>query len=131
MDVSIDKIFEYLSWNNSTEIQERGIALASNIKNLSVLIQPIENKAIWENCAKVLVSKSDEQLSLYLFALFEWLQDMNWPGADLIFDRLLYLSTEDFIPVYKHSLTVAKQTQDYAWEMSLKDLYKEFLLHKQ
>lgn len=81
MEVSIDKIFEYLSWDNSDEVQKLGIELAGNINNLSVLIMPIENKSIWENCAKVLISKSDEELSMYLIELFEWLKDMNWPGG--------------------------------------------------
>jgi len=129
MEVSIDKIFEYLSWNNSDEIQKRGIELASNIKNLSVLIMPIENKSIWENCAKVLISKSDEQLELYFAELFEWLKDMNWPGAYLIYDRLICVSTEKFLHKYQYSLSIAKKTEDYAWEMALKDLFIEYVFN--
>ena len=122
MEISIDKIFEYLSWYNSNEIQECGMKLASNIKNLSVLIMPIENKNIWENCAKVLINKSDEELEPYLYKLFEWLQDMNWPGAYLIYDRLINISAEFFSNSYQYSLSVAKQMQDYSWENVLKDL---------
>lgn len=127
MEISIDKIFEYLSWDNSNEIQKRGIELASNINNLSVLIMPIENKSIWENCAKVLISKSDEKLELYFVELFEWLKDMNWPGAYLIYDRLLCVSIEKFLPAYEYSLSVAKQMEDRIWEMVLKDLFIEYV----
>ena len=127
MEVSIDKIFEYLSWDSNNEIQKRGIELASNINNLSVLIMPIENKSIWENCAKVLISKSDEELELYFFDLFEWLKDMNWPGAYLIYDRLICVSTEKFLPAYQYSLSAAKQMEDRIWEMVLKDLFVEFV----
>ena len=127
MEVGIDKIFEYLSWDSNNEIQNRGIELASNINNLSVLIMPIENKSIWENCAKVLISKSDEELELYFLELFEWLKDMNWPGAYLIYDRLICVSTEKFLPAYQYSLSAAKQTEDRIWEMVLKDLFVEHI----
>ena len=129
MNIGIDKIFEYLSWNNSDEIQKCGIKLAGNIKNLSVLIMPIESKSIWENCAKVLVNKSDDELSLYLINIFEWLKDMNWPGADLIYDRLLRMSSEKFLPAHRYSLSVAKQTQDCPWEKALNDLYVEYIFN--
>lgn len=127
MEVGIDKIFEYLSWDSNNEIQKRGIELASNINNLSVLIMPIENKSIWENCAKVLVNKSDEELELYFIKLFEWLKDMNWPGAYLIYDRLICVSPEKFVPTYQYSLSAAKQMQDRIWEMVLKDLFIEYV----
>ena len=128
MEVGIDKIFEYLSWDSNNEIQKRGIELASNINNLSVLIMPIENKSIWENCAKVLISKCDEELELYFFELFEWLKDMNWPGAYLIYDRLICVSTEKFLPAYQYSLSVAKQMDDRIWEMVLKEEEKNWNL---
>lgn len=125
MEVSIDRIFEYLSWDNDDEIQKHGIDLASNINNMSVLIMPIENKSIWENCATVLVGKSDEELELYLFELFEWLKDMNWPGAYLIYDRLICVSSEMFLPAYQYSLSAAKEMKDHVWEMVLQDLFVE------
>lgn len=129
MEVNIDKIFEYLSWENSNEIQKHGIKLANNINNLSVLIMPIENKSIWENCAKILISKSDEELRMYLFKLFEWLKDMNWPGAYLIYDRLICISSEIFLPAYQYNLSVAKQMKDSAWEIVLNDLFIEYIFN--
>ena len=129
MEASIDEIFEFLSWNNSDEIQKRGIELANCISYLSVLIMPIENKSVWENCAKVLIGKSDDELELYLFELFGWLKDMNWPGAYLIYDRLISFPTEKFLPPYQHSLFEAKQMKDHIWEMVLNDLFVEFIFN--
>lgn len=129
MEESIDKIFEYLSWDSSSEIQKYGLELANNINNLSVLIMPIETKSIWENCAKVLISKSDDELRLYFVELFEWLQDMNWPGAYLIYDRLICVSIENFLPAYQYSLSAAKQRQDYVWKKVLEDLFIEYVLN--
>lgn len=47
-----------LNWNNSEEIQQKGIEEASKIKYISILFQPVENKEIWENCAKVIAKKT-------------------------------------------------------------------------
>lgn len=126
MDISIDKIFKYLSWDNNDEVQKYGIELASQISNLSVLIMPVESKSIWENCAKVLINKSDEDLQLYYIHLFEWLQDLNWPGAYLIYDRLICVSDEKLLTAYKYSLSVAKKMQDSVWEKVLKDFLAEY-----
>ena len=126
MDISIDKIFKYLSWDNDNAVQKRGIDLASQISNLSVLIMPVESKSIWENCAKVLINKSDEELQLYYIHLFEWLQDLNWPGAYLIYDRLLCVSDEYLLKAYQHSLSVAKKMEDSVWEKVLRDFLAEY-----
>ena len=126
MDISIDKIFKYLSWDNNDEVQKYGIELASQISNLSVLIMPVESKSIWENCAKVLINKSDEDLQLYYIHLFEWLQDLNWPGAYLMYDRLICVSDEKLLTAYKYSLSVVKKMQDSVWEKVLRDFLAEY-----
>ena len=125
MTASVDEIFESLSWNSSDERQKIGIELAKNIKHLSVLIMPIESKSVWENCAKVLVSKSDKELELYLYELFEWLQDMNWPGAYLIYDRLMEMNSDQLESTYRQCLLIANQTQDYSWKTMLNDFWKD------
>ena len=121
MEISIDKIFEYLSWGNRDDIQKRGIELASNINSLSVLIMPIENKSIWENCAKVLISKSDEELERYFVELFEWLQDMNWPGAFCISNRLQeYSDKNSLCNAINVCIEKAKKCRDEVWESNLR-----------
>lgn len=129
MQVDIDKIFEYLSWNNTDNIQAIGMDMARRIKNLSVLIRPKGNKSIWENCAKILAEKNDNELKLYLTDLFMWLQDMNWPGSDVIYNRLVCTFNEDIFIAYKYSLSVAIQTNDYAWKQILKKFYIEHILN--
>lgn len=96
MKCNIDDIFGYLSWNNAPEVQSMGIEMAKKIKFLSVLIMPIEDKSVWENCAKILASKSDDELDRYFIKLFEWIKDMNWPGADIIYRRLSLVSRYGF-----------------------------------
>lgn len=113
-----------LSWHNDERIQAQGIAEAKKIKNLSVLIQPIESKSVWENCAKVLASKDDEELQIYLIDLFEWLQDMNWPGADIVYERLMNMPIHHIETAYSISLSMAERTGDIVWKRVLVDFYK-------
>ena len=84
---SIDKIIEMLDEENSQKIQEKGIKLGKKIKNINVFILNA-NFGVWENCAKILASKTDEELSPYLLNLLIWIQDLNWPGAMIILERM-------------------------------------------
>lgn len=89
--VNIDKIMDMLDWNNPPEIQEEGRALAKETRCINVFLQPGHPghaKNVWGNCAIVLSERSDKELRPYLYQLFKWLVDMNWPGADCIYNRL-------------------------------------------
>lgn len=77
--------------------QLQGIKLAKNLDDLSLLVLPYangESKGLWENCARALYEISDERLEKHLPSLLEWLQDLNWPGALIILDRLKKFSGE-------------------------------------
>ena len=61
---------------------------------MSLLIQPPAPPSVWEYCAEILSEKSDVELEPYLDKLLEWLQDINWPGAFTIANRLKIFSGE-------------------------------------
>jgi len=124
--VDIDYIMDLLDWNNSPEKQEQGVALARNVKCINVFLQPGSRpygKNVWDNCAKILSARSNEELSPYLIQLMEWVQDMNWPGAACILDRLKGMVNE---PLFQHSYTIclkyARALDDEVWESNLKML---------
>lgn len=97
---SIDKIYEMLHWHSHFGNQLEGIKLARKLEDLSLLILPFangESKSLWENCARALYEISDERLEHYLPSLIEWLQDLNWPGALIILDRLKVFSGNKLI----------------------------------
>ena len=117
---------DLLDWNNSIEKQEQGIKLAKEVKCINVFLQPGSHyygKNVWGNCAKILSARSNEELSPYLIELMEWLQDMNWPGAFCILNRLKEMVNEQ---LFKHSYTIclkcAKALDDEVWESNLKIL---------
>lgn len=99
---NIDEIMDMLDWGNREETQKKGRELAEDIKSVNVFLQPLNqnhSKNVWDNCAKVLASRSDEELQPYVDRLIEWLSDMNWPGAWTILER--FKSYKDVVGISK------------------------------
>ena len=122
--VDITDIMDMLDWNMSSEIQSKGISLARNTETIIPFIQPLtqkHNKNVWENCAVIIAERSDENLKPYLVELLEWLQDMNWPGAFCILNRLQKYSDDSSI---RNAINVciekAKKCGDEVWESNLR-----------
>lgn len=128
--VDIDYIMDSLDWNNSEERQAKGVELAHNVKCINVFLQPLHkehNKNVWENCAKILSQRSDEELSPYLIQLLEWLQDMNWPGAFCILSRMKrYERNSAFDFAINTCIKCAKAMNDTVWEDNLLEISKIF-----
>ncbi len=125
MSVNIDEIMEMLDWNNSEEIQEKGRQLAKEVKCFHVFIRPIclqYSKNVWDNCAMIIAEKTDEELKLYLKELFQWLEDLNWPGALCIWDRLKeYGDKERLNCTLQQCMYDAKVLKRRAWLDNLRD----------
>jgi hypothetical protein len=66
--------------------------------NYSVLLQPVGRKVCWENCALIFSKATDAVVVEHLDGLFEWLQDLNWPGAETIMGRLEELPASILAP---------------------------------
>jgi hypothetical protein len=89
-----------LNWNLPPKQQDSNVRLlAESDIEISDLIL-IGSKDTWDNCAKVIALKGYEKVKLYTPQLFEWLQDMNWPGAENIFNFLLANAAEasEYLP---------------------------------
>ncbi len=121
--VDITDIMDMLDWHMSSEIQSKGISLARNTETIIPFIQPLtpkHNKNVWENCAVIIAEKSDENLKTYLVDLLEWLQDMNWPGAFCILNRLQKYSDKNSIcSAISVCIEKAKKCGDEVWESNL------------
>lgn len=125
MVLDIDKIFSMLDCQNDEKTQLNGIVEARKIKQISVLFMPKARKSIWKNCAIVISEKSDDELSIYLYEMFEWLRDMCWPGAEIIYNRLKQMSESITKSTYERCLAIAKNTNDIPWTESLLDYGKD------
>ena len=132
MTLNLDEIYDLFTWDASYSDEEynarvdRGIAEARKLKNIYPFIQPIvagrNSKSVWEPCAKVIALKSDEELDDYMYLLLEWLQDMNWPGAEIIFDRLYQIPVSKIQEHIAFSIHRAKRDQDESWLDTLEAL---------
>ncbi len=114
----IDEIYDMLDWNNSIDIQEKGRRLANEIGSIDKFLQPINDKHdknVWGNCARILSGKTDEELGPYLMELFEWLQDLNWPGAICILERIANYKAGGYNDAFEASLKQAKSSEDEIW----------------
>lgn len=122
--IQTEEILTMLSQNNDDKTQKQGIELASKLKYLGHLFQPVidnESKSLWENCAQILNVKTDEELNPWLIDCFIWLQDMNWPGAEIIANRLKAMKDTDNYEYNKQkAVRIAEIVNDKEWLENLR-----------
>ena len=119
----IDEIMDMLDWNQSEEIQQKGIELAGRIKYLNAFLQPMPGKSVWDNCAIILAAKSDEVLEPYLLRILEWLKDENWPGALIILERLKVFSEVGMLAFcVNERVRIASATNNQSWLRNMSEL---------
>lgn len=127
---NIDDIMDMLDWNAPAEVQENGRTLARSIKCINVFLQPghhAHNKNVWSNCAMILAERSDLELRPYLHNLFEWLIDMNWPGAYCIWNRLKrYEDKEWFNSMLEICIGEAQALGEEIWLDNLLEIRRTF-----
>lgn len=126
MKEEINRLFEKLDWNKPHKVQEETIKKLQTIKDLNIFMQPTgENagKKVWENCARILLKKSDKELLPYLKKLLEWLQDRNWPGEYIIRYRIQKIPWNKVESVYIECIEEAKNNKDDIWLENLESLY--------
>ena len=132
--MTLDEIYETFMWRDAETWEEYearivpALHAAKEYRYLYPFILPIipkMNKGIWEACAYVIAERSDVQIEPYLYLLFEWLKDMNWPGAWIIFDRLAELPLSTLEDAYNFSRREAARTDDALWLMALDDFGKQ------
>lgn len=112
----IDAILALLDENQPPEAQHRGIELAKRVKTTLPFAMPWKHckKNRWENCAKVVAMRTDEQIRPYLNELLEWIQDPTCPGALRIFERLLrYRDVELLRMKLRESILRAEATGEF------------------
>ncbi len=126
LQADIDYVMDLLDENNQPEMQELGINLAKEIKHLTAFLRPgkeLDNKSAWRNCARILSDRSDQELTPYLYELMDWLEDMEWQGADLICDRLnRFQKSEMFCYCLKESMETARIMGKSAWLNNLRKI---------
>lgn len=86
--------------------------------DLKLLLQPM-GKMYWDNAALVLSRMSHDRLAPVMDGLFEWIADMDWPGADTVFELLESLPAGVFMPPYERAARQAVLKIRPAWQNNL------------
>ena len=138
MHYGIDEIYQLFMWDNQLSVEEneinelKGIDAAKQIQNLFPFMRPIvvppeKSKSVWEPCAKVVAMRSDEELRPFIFKLLEWVEDPNWPGALIIYERLTQMPYAAIEPALQFSRKQAQQRNNSGWLAMLDDLSKDLI----
>ena len=127
--MDIDSIMDLLCANKSQSIQKKGIEMAGKICCINVFIQPRGkkyNKNVWKNCALILNNRPYGELEPYIMDLLEWISDMNWPGAQIINNRLLNYKDKIWLKFcVDKSIKIANVLDDEQWKHNLLNLSSE------
>ena len=122
-------ILDALSSNASQESQEWGICWSTDKRrkanDLIGLMMPIGRKDCWENCAKVISFFTDQMLERFVPRMLEWLMDMNWPGAEIIYARLLIMADSMLESHLKDALRWADESCDEIWRDNLEQFIED------
>lgn len=110
-----EALLRQMDWNQPEKIQQMAVERAKVDSELAFWIQPGYFKITWENCAEVVSCHTDEELVPYLMQLLEWLQDLNWPGAVRIQQRLRQMKSELLRPSLKEAMRKAEMQGEEQW----------------
>ena len=120
----IDHLIEMLDWNNSDRIQNEAIIELTKIASDDVIREVVlpGPKSRWENAAKVLFNIGYPKIQKHLATMLPWLQDMNWPGANIVFGLLTQVPAEVIGHELELAVLRAEEEQDFDWMAGLKRL---------
>lgn len=126
-----ENIFKNLSWNASLDCQKKAINELASMDNLnpSALIQPL-GKEYWENAARTLSKIGYPRIEEAIPGLFNWLQDLNWPGALIVMELLKSLPKETIIRHLEFAANEALSTDDDIWLINLSTFLDDFKLQE-
>lgn len=114
---------EQLSWSQPETVQRETVSHLSQMGNINLTdyMMPAGKKDCWENCARIIFQQPDDVIVQYASSLFFWLQDPNWPGADIISARLKKLPKNILALLLKEALETAQNDED--WLDSLRSTF--------
>ena len=120
--MSREDILKMMDWHQNETTQLIAIKMADEDDKVEYWIQPGCYKYSWENCAKVIAGKNDLTLVKYLPKILKWLQDLNWPGALTILERLKRFDPFLLKNDLQNAILEAEKTKDNEWLEFLSEL---------
>ena len=112
---------DILSWSLPESEQYANIAKLQpvNEADISSLILPFRKKDCWKNCAILLSTIDNSRLAAFLPQIFEWYKDMNWPGFDIISERIKTFPNDQICNAVHIAVKRAVAENDMEWYYNL------------
>ena len=110
-----------LNWNQRPQKNREAIEILQNIpsEKMYLLIMP-NGKECWENAALVLKKIGWPRIEVVLPELFNWLRDINWPGASIICELLKTIPIKILSNEVEGSIIRAARENDDIWISGIK-----------
>lgn len=117
-----------LSWYLPIEEQRINMAkLRITSTDVAKLILPFQKQECWENCAILLASLNDDKLIPFLPQILEWYKDLNWPGIEVISNRMTKFPVHLLKKYLIAALDNAKKQNDDEWYENLSHSFQDLL----
>lgn len=115
-DLLIEKLYCYCI----PEIQQQAMDKILQRENfdLTLLLRP-KSKRYWDKAALVLSKMKPDRLLPIIDGLFEWISDLNVPGAITIWELLNKFPMDMFMPAYERAIKQAILKRDCSWRTYL------------
>lgn len=110
-----------LDWKHPEEVQAASrMSVASRLgDDLSPLMMQNLQKTQWENAAEVLKNVEISKVVPFVPELLEWLKDINWPGAQKVFEIILKVHAQELLPHLDVAIAKAREETDKVWQATL------------
>lgn len=126
----VPKISFPLLWENPDAVDDEVIdtlsaEVAKEPPRLTRLLAPwaLCGKECWENFARIIAAQSDAVLEHYAAGILVWLQDLNWPGSMLLFERLAKVRADKIDRAIEECIGFAENVcRDDEWVYFLHEL---------
>jgi hypothetical protein len=125
-----ERLINMLHVNSSREDFELAVkeAITNNL-DPQLFLQP-NGKAYWSKSAVLLERLGYPRIVPVIDGLFDWIKDMNWPGANIVQRILLSIPDDVFFGYYQKAVKNAIETNDEDWLLYLSWYVKKKSLSK-
>ena len=113
-----DKAYNDIMYSVLPEkIQEENVKLLVNAKDYDNRKFIMDDRADWNwhYKARVLLLRGYPRVKDVIPELYYWLQDINWPGADVIMELLSTLPRDVLVSSFEEATEKAIKARDYSW----------------
>ena len=98
--------------------------------DLTGLMRPPNKENCWQFCALTIREINNERLYKHTYEMLEWLQDITWPGAIVIMEKLVTFPRDILEPDLIKAKHAAELAEDSTWGYSLHIILEKAIAKK-